>query len=457
MRHKILIVDDEIHMRNALRMLLENINLYEIYTAANYDEAIKIAKSGVDIVITDIAMPGNNGLVLLTDLKKLDSNIEVIIITAHSSIRSSVDAMKQGAFEYLVKPFENDEFLIVIQNALKLRALTLKNASLQNALEARFKPTNIIGSSDAIFNIFKLIEKASFVDSTALITGESGTGKELVAHAIHYNGTRKAHPFVCINCATLPGNLLESELFGYEKGAFSGATNTKEGKFEQGDKGTIFLDEIGELSVNLQAKLLRAIETKEIERLGKNTPIKIDCRIIAATNKDLKKEIEFGRFREDLFFRLNVIFIKLPPLRERKEDLPELIDYILKQKSLALGKSNKKIHTDAMNLLLNYDYPGNVRELENIIERAIIINENGVLGKEDIPITETNNFDEIQNIKLPLENGFTKLNNVSKNLEKDLIGRAIKKYPNMSNDELANFLGTTRRILELRLKEYNIR
>ncbi len=444
-------------MRNALRMLLENTNLYEIHTAANYDEAIKIAKSGIDIAITDIAMPGNNGLVLLADLKKLDSNIEVIIITAHSSIRSSVDAMKQGAFEYLVKPFENDEFLIVIQNALKLRSLTLKNVSLQNALEARFKSTNIIGSSDAILNIFKLINKASFVDSTVLITGESGTGKELVAHAIHYNGTRKAHPFVCINCATLPDNLLESELFGYEKGAFSGATNTKEGKFEQGDKGTIFLDEIGELSVNLQAKLLRAIETKEIERLGKNISIKIDCRIIAATNKDLKKEIEAGRFREDLFFRLNVIFIKLPPLRERKEDLPELIDYILAQKSLYLGKSNKKIHTDAMNLLLNYNYPGNVRELENIIERAIIINESDVIGKEDLPITETNNFDGIENIKLPLENGFTKLDNVSKNLEKDLIERAIKKYPTMSNDELANLLGTTRRILELRLKEYNIK
>lgn len=455
MKPKILLVDDEASMLRSLELLLLSEDNYTIYKAKNAEQAMQFIESGVDLVVTDLTMPGKDGLSLLKEIKEFDREIEVVIMTAYSTVKSAISAMKEGAFDYLIKPFDHDEFLQVVKNSLKLSKLRTENRKLTTALSNKYNK-KLIGNSAKIRAIYNLVKRASDVNSTVLITGESGTGKEIVARAIHYGGIKKNDPFVTINCATLPETLLESELFGYAKGAFTGAYSTKEGKFEQAHKGTIFLDEIAEMTPHLQSKLLRVLQEKTIEKLGSNEQIKIDVRVIAATNRNLIKLINEQSFREDLFFRLNVININIPALKERKSDIPILVDHFLKNKCQELGENIKILDQTTLDKLMNYDFPGNVRELENIIERACIIARGNIIKPSDIPI-DSIFITKKSDMDIPVEDGFEIIQKKTKDMEINIIKKAISENTNITNQELAAKLGTTRRVLELRLREYGIK
>jgi DNA-binding NtrC family response regulator len=397
-------------------------------------------------------------------------------MTAYSSVKSAIEAMKSGAFEYLIKPFGNEEFLSVVERALEGKKLPQESRSVKRSTHGY---SRIVGKSPKMEEVFSSIDKAAHTDSTVLIMGESGTGKELVAREIHETGKRKKGPFITINCAALPETLLESELFGYEKGAFTGALKTHVGKFERAQGGTIFLDEIGEMSPWLQTKILRFLQEREFERIGGATPIKVDVRIIAATNRDIKKALENESFRKDLYYRLSVITIEIPALRERKEDIPLLVAHFLEDKGKRLGRRVTELSPEAWHILLEHNYPGNVRELENIIERAIIESNSGKVEAKDLQIGgsyenpseigEEAFFHGLWKVfrlflgieELPLKGSWTMVQELTQSLttelERRLIEKAVQEHPNLSNTEIAELLGTTRRILELRLKEFGIR
>ena len=455
-KQRIMIVDDEARMRRSLEILLTEEG-YEVTTASSFYEAISKYDEFIDLVITDLTMPGKNGIELLREIKKKFTETQVIIITAYSTVQSAIETMKEGAFEYLVKPFANEELLLAIEKALKLSSLARENISLKREIERMTSLGDIIGASPKMKEIFYLIERAAETDSTVLITGESGTGKELVAREIHKKGHRALKPFVCINCMAMTETLLESELFGYEKGAFTGAIKQKEGKFKTADTGTVFLDEIGEIYPAIQVKLLRVLQDRAFERVGGNTTIDVDVRIIAATNKNLHEAIGNKTFREDLFYRLNVITIKTPSLRERREDLPLLIDHFLDKKSEQLKMGRKDLSNEVKDFLLNYSYPGNVRELENIIERAYVLSRSDVLYIKDLPISDIEGrATRPAELSLPVKNGLPALEDYVKRIEIELIKRAILENADLSNEKLAELLGTSRRILELRMHEYGI-
>ncbi|GAB4272088.1 MAG: sigma-54 dependent transcriptional regulator [Candidatus Rifleibacteriota bacterium] len=369
----ILLVDDETSVLYTLEAILKPEG-YNIVKASSAEEAYEFFKTqSFDLVITDLTMPGDSGLVLLEKVLKMKADTLVILITAYGSESIAVDAMKKGAYDYLPKPFANDDLKITVRRALEKFYLRQENQLLKERLNERTGLASIIGASEGMQSVYDLIERVGPADVTVLITGESGTGKELVANAIHSLSPRKNNPFVRVNCAALPENLIESELFGYERGAFSGAVNRKLGKFEVANSGTIFLDEIGEMTPATQTKILRILQEKEFERLGGNHPIKVDTRVIAATNRDLQQEIIDGTFREDLFYRLNVINIHLPPLRERLSDIPLLVDVFARKFCEKFGKKFKSFSDDFMGRLMQYSWPGNVRELQNLIERVIIL------------------------------------------------------------------------------------
>jgi len=455
-RQRIMIVDDEARMRRSLEILLTEEG-YEVVTASSYYEALSRLDEYVDLVVTDLTMPGKSGLELLKELKQKFPETQVIMITAYSTVQSAIDTMKEGAFDYLVKPFENEEFLHTVKKAMHIGSLTRENINLKKEIQRMTRLGEIVGTSKKMQEIFYLIERAAETDSTLLITGESGTGKELVARAVHQNGARKDKPFVCINCMAMTETLLESELFGYERGSFTGAIKQKEGRFKVADSGTVFLDEIGEVPPSIQVKLLRVLQERAFERVGGNDTIRVDVRIIAATNKDLKKGIEDNKFREDLFYRLNVIAINLPPLRERREDLPILIDHFIEKKAMHLKMERKSLADDVKEYLLSYDYPGNIRELENIIERAYVLARGGTIYLRDLPFAQTGRQAiQTDGIFVPVKNGFGMLDEVSKRLEMELIKRAMEEHKDLSNEKLAEVLGTSRRILELRMREYGI-
>lgn len=451
-----MIVDDEARMRRSLEILL-TAEGYEVITAGNFYEALSKYDEFIDVVITDLSMPGKDGIELLREVKKKFPETQVIIITAYSTVQSAIQTMKEGALEYLLKPFENEELLLAVEKALKISSLTKENISLKKQIERMTSLGDIVGSSPKMKDIFYLIERAAETDSTVLITGESGTGKELVAREIHKKGHRADKPFVCINCMAMTETLLESELFGYEKGAFTGAIKLKEGKFRTADGGTVFLDEIGEIHPSIQVKLLRVLQDRAFERVGGNRTIDVDVRIIAATNKDLLKAIEDKSFREDLFYRLNVITVKMPALRERRQDLPLLIDHFLDKKSSQLKMGRKTLSNEVKDFLLNYEYPGNVRELENMIERAYVISRNDMLYMKDLPVGEIGRREAgSSGLSLPVKNGLPALEDFTKRIEIELIKRAISENSDLSNEKLAKLLGTSRRILELRMREYGI-
>jgi DNA-binding NtrC family response regulator len=382
----ILVIDDEEIMREILETLLTREG-YNVRLASGGAEGLELARSlPFDAVIVDMMMPGMDGLAVLEELRKQDEELPVIMITAYAAMENAIAAMKRGAFDYITKPFKNDEVLVVLRNAVERRRLVAENVALKQNLQARYhRFSGIIGKSPKMKQVFDLIIQAAPSRSTILITGESGTGKELVARAIHSNSSRADKAFVTVNSGNLPPDLLESTLFGHVKGAFTGAVYPKKGLFDLADKGSIFFDEIGNIPLETQAKLLRVMQEREFMRLGGMETIKVDVRIIAATNVDLKREMEEGRFREDLFYRLHVIAINLPALRDRREDIPLLVQHFLEKYGQENSRPNLELAPEALDLLMEYDWPGNVRELENVIERAVVLSAGTRIGPELIP------------------------------------------------------------------------
>ncbi|MBE9469860.1 MAG: sigma-54-dependent Fis family transcriptional regulator [Chloroflexi bacterium] len=384
-RVKILVVDDEAIIRESLRDWLADAG-YEVFTAENGSKALElIEKEKLGIVIADLVMPGMDGIEVMKRAKEIRPNIEVIIITAYASIPTAIAAMKEGAYDYIEKPFCPERAELLIQKLAEHRKIVEENLSLRQRLEERHHFESIITKSSKMQRVIELIKVVAKSNATVLITGESGTGKELVARAVHSNSPRMGRPFVAVSCGALPESLLESELFGHEKGSFTGAYAQKKGKFEFANRGTLFLDEVGEMSGNIQVHLLRVLEEKEFTRVGGNEPIKVDVRVISATNKDLKRAIANGEFREDLYYRLNVVTIELPPLRERKEDIPLLAQHFLNKFALENDKEVTGFSPEATKSLLDYDWPGNVRELENAVERGVILAKGSLVTVADLP------------------------------------------------------------------------
>ena len=386
MEHKLIIVDDERIVRESLKHWFEEEG-YIIDTAENGNEALqKFSVNKYDLALLDMKMPGMTGLELLKKIREIDENCVSILITAFASVPTAIQALKDGAYDYVTKPIDPDELNNIVKNALESVKLKTENKKLKGRLEDMSVPDNLVGESPQMKRITELIRTVSDSDSTVLIRGESGTGKELVAKAIHANSRRKYFPIITVNCGALSESLLESELFGHEKGAFTGAHFRRKGKFEIANGGTIFLDEIGSISQKTQVDLLRVIETKKFNRVGGNDLVESDFRLITATNEPLEKLIEEGKFRKDLYYRLNVITIMLPPLRERKDDISLLANYFLKKYSELMNKNIEGFSEEAMNFLLKYDFPGNVRELENTIERAIVVGKGNIIQLEDLSL-----------------------------------------------------------------------
>ncbi len=373
----ILLIDDEEVIRDVISRLLEK-NGYQVYSAEESDSGLKILNEhAIDLVLLDLMLPGRSGLECLKDIFEIAPDVSVVMISAYASIENAVQATKMGAFDFVTKPFKNDELLNVIKNGLEIRALSLENQTLRKSFRDRYSFQSIIGKSEPMQKVFDLISNVGPSKSTCLITGESGTGKELVAKAIHNCSPRIDGPYVALNSGGIPSELIESELFGHVKGAFTGAVSNKKGLFEIGDNGTIFLDEISTIPLETQAKLLRVIQEREVRRVGGLSNIQVDARIVAATNTDLKQEVKSGTFREDLFYRLNVISVDLPPLRERKEDIPLLADHFITIFCKQNDKNKYPLTQDALKILIEWNWPGNVRELENAIERAVVLAPDG--------------------------------------------------------------------------------
>lgn len=440
MRGSVLIIEDDKLMRITLEDSLRA-NDYEVTSSERAQEAFSLVKErGFDLIVTDVRLPDKNGIELLKELPAL-SDAPVIVMTAFGTIKDAVDAMKLGAFDYITKPFSLEEFILLVERTIEFKRLRQENLRLREDIKRCFGLSSIIGESKAIRDLLMMIEKIATTDSTVLITGESGTGKDLFGTTIHYQSPRRDKPLIKVNCAALPEGLIESELFGHEKGAFTGALKRKPGRFELASGGTIFLDEVGDLPLSAQAKLLRVLQDRSFERIGGTETIKVDVRIIAATNRNLKEEIKRGRFREDLFYRLNVIPVHIPSLRERKEDIPVLVEYFLKRFNSQSGRP-VKFSSDAMKALLEYEYPGNVRELENIIERAVVLSHDGVIKKEDLPFSLT-----------PADTLL--LSEVSNRAEKGHILKVLK-LTGGNKTRAAELLGISRKTLWEKLNVYKI-
>jgi two-component system response regulator AtoC len=383
-KHRVMVVDDHKHIRQLIHDILHKTRKYEVIGASSGEACLrKLVEDPVDLVLLDIQMRGMDGIEALKKIKQIAPNLPVIIMTAHGSIETAVDSMKIGSFDFITKPFQADKLLSSVENAIDV---LLQSEVTQIRTESKSHGySDIIGKSSVMKDVFRAVEKVVDSDVTVLIQGESGTGKELIARAIHTHSKRKNKPFRPVNCTALPESLLESELFGHEKGAYTGAASRRIGKFELADGGTIFLDEIGDMSQPIQAKVLRVLQEREFERLGGNSLIKVNIRLISATNKDLWEEVQAGTFREDLYYRISVFPIKLPPLRDRKEDIGLLTDYFVKKYGKREEKNIEKIEPDVIHILCGYHWPGNVRELENTIERAVVITNTPVITKEDLP------------------------------------------------------------------------
>ncbi len=404
MSARLLVVDDEESILEFLSLLFRDEG-YAVETARSVEEARRaLAGNGFDLVLCDILMPDGSGLDLLKEIKAGDPNAAVLVMTAYTSTRSAIEAMKLGAYDYISKPFDVDELRIVAQKALERVELVGENVYLRRELEQKYTFNNIIGKSSRMQAIFSLIDRVARTASTVLIHGESGTGKELIARAIHFASPRAQRRFLSINCGALPENLLESELFGHERGAFTGAVRDKKGLFQEADRGTLFLDEIGEMTPTMQVKLLRALQEKTVRKVGGNVEETIDVRIIAATNQDLEERIAKGDFREDLYYRINVIPIHLPPLRQRREDIPILADFFIDKYSRHMELPPKRLSVEAMRMLESYDWPGNVRELENLIERLLALAPGETITSRDLPVhLLTHRRSQSDGITLPRE------------------------------------------------------
>ena len=448
-RVKILVIDDDESLRRVLEYNLAQEG-YAVLTASSGEQGLHLLKKeGADLVVSDVRMAGMDGLQVLEEVRKVDLNIQVIILTAFGTIEMAVEAMKAGAFHYISKPFNRDELKLTIKKALQLKALERENVALRQELQTRLGLDNIIAESPPMKQILEMLERVAPTETTVLILGESGTGKELIARAIHGSSPRAQGSFVAVNCAAIPENLLESELFGHVKGAFTGAIRDRVGKFEAADGGTIFLDEIGEMRPDLQVKILRCLEERSLERVGDNTLIRVDVRVLAATNKDLTKAIQAGEFREDLYYRLNVVPLSISPLRERREDIRPLAQHFLKR----LGAQPRlTIAPDAFQALETYDWPGNVRELENALERAMIFHRGDAISLADLPETlHAPRAKEAAALPLSLPEAGLSLEEV----EKELILRALQKH-DWNQSRAARYLGITRHTLLYRMEKHSI-
>jgi len=449
----ILVVDDEIGTRESLKMILKTD--YQVFLAKNAEETFQqLETQPFDLILLDIILPDMDGLRVLEKIKQKDPEQMVIMITATKTIKTAVEAMKLGAYDYVTKPFDVDELRLIISRALSTQALKEENQRLWREIDRSFGFDNIIGKSKVMRDIFKIVHQVANTRSTVLIMGESGTGKELIARAIHYHSPRKNHPFVTINCAAIPDTLIESELFGHEKGAFTNAIERKLGRFEIAHQGTLFLDEIGELSLMTQAKILRFLEEKEFNRVGGSKTIKVDVRLIAATNKDLPQQVKRGEFREDLFYRINVVPILLPPLRERKEDIPLLIEHFIKKFNSENQKNVKGITPEALQALMNYDWPGNVRELENLIERVVALTQNEYIRPEELPIPFTS-ISRTNGLKESVLSGKLSFIKAEEEFEREIILDALRRTKFVQS-HAAELLGISRRILKYKMDKLGI-
>ena len=448
MKSTVLVVEDEEKLRRVVELQLKTAG-FEVEQAGTAEEALKLADRA-DVIVTDLRLPGISGLELLASLRRQDSHTPVIVMTAFGTIETAVDAMKAGAVDFLPKPFSLDHLMTVVNKALELRTLRDENRELRAELGQRYEFDNMVGRSDAMREIFGTVERVAPTRATVLLCGESGVGKDLIARAIHHHSPRDGRPFVKINCTTLPENLMESELFGYEKGAFTGANTTKPGKFEQADTGTVFLDEIGDVPASVQVKLLRILQEREFERLGSNKTRHIDVRVLAATNVDLRAALEQGTFREDLYYRLNVLPINIPPLRERKEDIPFLADHFVKKLRKDLGTPVQSISEAAIQRLREYHWPGNVRELENVMERSMVLAAGSVLEAADIKL------DLAPKPRLAgFADGFLPEGMTLDEYERSIIREALHRAEG-NKSQAARLLGLTRNALRYRLSQMGI-
>ena len=454
---KALVVDDEPNLRRVLAAMLKREG-YEVTVAEDGVQALaELRKNGADVVVTDQVMPKMDGISLLKAVLADFPEVPVIMITAHGTVDSAVEAIKLGAFDYITKPFEQDELKRVIAKAVRTRDLSKTSVPAPSDEKAR---QALVGASASMQEVFKILDKVADTPSTVLITGESGTGKELVATALHAGSSRRTKPFIRINCAAIPKDLMESELFGYERGAFTGAVTSKPGRFELADDGTQFLDEIAEIPPEMQVKLLRALQESEFERVGGIKTLKVDVRLIAATNRDLKKEVAEGRFREDLFYRLNVVPIALPPLRDRTDDIPALVRHFVDKYNKRLNKKVQGIEPDALEVLQEYGWPGNIRELENLMERMLLFAEGPVLLASDLPEP----LKTVDTVKLPVlaagPAGDASMKEIVRQaaaeLERDLIGRALEETGG-NVTQAAKKLKISRKSLQIKMKEFGLR
>jgi len=439
---KILIVDDELIVRESLAQLLASKN-FSVQAVETGEEALKlISENSFDMVLVDLKLPGIDGMEVLRNIKKQCPEAEVIIITAYASVDSAVQAMKEGAYDYVVKPFDPEEIVQLINKVVEHQTLKKENLLLRQKLEEVYAFEVLIGKSKAMQEVFEMIKRVAETDSVVMIRGESGTGKELIARAIHAQSKRRYMPFIAVSLGALPDTLVESELFGYEKGAFTGAEYTKKGRLELANGGTLFLDEIGEISQKTQVDLLRTLEEKEFRRVGGTKPIRIDVRFISATNRNLEEAVESGQFREDLYYRLNVVPIYVPPLRERKEDIPLLVEHFLKKIANKTNRKLKKVHPPTMELLLSYHWPGNIRELENTIERAVVLAQREEIIPEDLPF-------------LLREQAQAPVSRSLKDLEKNYILSRLEDN-NWNISKTAKELDIDRATLYNKIKRYNL-
>jgi two-component system, NtrC family, response regulator HydG len=455
---KILLIEDDDTMREGMSQVLKRAG-HEVISVSNGPEGIELCqKENFDLVITDYKMEEMNGVEVLEKVKSIDESVEVLIVTAYGTIDLAVEAMRKGVADYVTKPFTPGEFTVRVEKVLKFgearkaeARLSEENKYLRQEIEVQYNFGEIVGASDKMKSVFEKIQKIARSDSSVILYGESGTGKELVARAIHFHSNRKDASFVKVNCGALAESVLESELFGHEKGSFTGAVKRRLGRFELANKGTIFLDEIGDVPLNTQVKLLRVLQEREFERVGGEDTVKVDVRVITATNKNLMKMVEEGKFREDLFYRLQVIPIELPPLRDRTEDIPMLIEHFLEKKATQLNKKRPIMNENAIKELLKYFWPGNVRELENVIERAVVLCEGEEIGLIDLPIL----LGDPSRMTLNLPREDLPLDQALEDLERQLIGRALEKSKGVKT-ETARILGLKTSALYYKLEKYGM-
>jgi DNA-binding NtrC family response regulator len=448
MKKRILVVEDEEKLRRVLELQLASAG-FEVDKAATAEQGLKIVDRA-DLVLTDLRLPGMDGLKLLAHIRQQNAIVPVVVMTAFGTIETAVEAMKSGATDFLLKPFSLDHLMTVIHKAMEVRALRDENRQLREELGRRYEFDNIVGRSEAMQEIFAAITRVAPTRATVLLAGESGVGKDLIARAIHFHSPRRERPLVKINCTALPENLMESELFGYEKGAFTGAVGTKPGKFEQADTGTVFLDEIGDVPASIQVKLLRVLQEREFERLGSNVTRHIDVRVIAATNQDLRAALEQGTFREDLYYRLNVVPLNIPPLRERKEDIPFLAGHFVQKLSPDTGGRVDSLTDAAIDKLMAYHWPGNVRELENVIERSLVMASGTKLDAADIKLEMAPRARGQSD-----EHPFLPEGQTLDEYEQEIIREALRRADG-NKSQAARLLGLTRNALRYRLTQMGL-